>query len=184
MIYNVIVDTQPAPPGTPPAKHKWEYSLVAELEIDSNPEYKNVYDEGHVLRVDLEGDDWSFSAISDIIREKIRQDAEERALMEARKIGHELQGKITEAYTKPLPGGEPKLIGHIDLWKGTFTPLPEEEPEEPLIDQICERVRHHMNELRPAVWSRREWDEWVDNEMSKLMCELHTFVPQELVPKN
>lgn len=114
MIYKIIVDTQPAPPDV----RGWDSHVVAELEVDANPEFKGVYPEGHVIRFDLEGDDWSLPAINELIRTKIREDIEERFLGEAREIGAELQPKLTAAYE-----GEGKLIGHIDLWKGTFTPL-------------------------------------------------------------
>lgn len=100
MIYNIIVNTQPAPPDTPPAERKWEYSLIVELEIDSNPQFK-MFGQGVILRFDLEGDDWSFSAITDHILNQIREDLGNMMVEEARQISGPLHEGITKAYENP-----------------------------------------------------------------------------------
>lgn len=76
MIYNIIVDSNPAPTGG------WAQSITVEIEMDSNPEYVADFGEGYVLTfhyADMD-EDWSLAGLDDNVRERLADELAEKHL--------------------------------------------------------------------------------------------------------
>lgn len=94
LIYNIIVNADPTPDG------RHHEMFVVELEIDSNPQFKE-FGQGVILRFDFPQDgtaDWSIPAITAEVAQRMQADLEERTLEEARQLSAPLHEGITKAY--------------------------------------------------------------------------------------
>lgn len=162
MIYNIIVDTQPAPPDV----RGWDMHLVVELEIDSNLQLKDVCGEGVILRFDLEGDDWSIPAITEHITEKIQEDLEEKLLEEAKKAALAFMNQLNDSKV------DFSKIGHVDL-QGKFHPA-----RAFLMERVKETIEKRIAVLGPRRASESEWEDWRKHNLDILMADLEKIIPE------